>query len=207
MAVPQRRKVIRLCGDSGQLNENGVPCGNRVKRKGAKCAKHGGVGLAKARIQQERFLKHFARLGTITHASRQAKLDPTSHSGWMTTDPTYPERFEKAVQAANDELENEARRRAVIGVTKPILHKGEVVETVQEYSDTLLIVLMKGGMPEKYRERYDARISADAPIPVAVYIPDNNRMDAPRPSLGSGTQVAVIPPPVKEDAEGERADA
>ena len=35
---------------------------------------------------------------------------------------------------------------------KAVYHMGEVVGTEREYSDTLLIFLLKGAMPEKYHE-------------------------------------------------------
>ena len=34
-------------------------------------------------------------------------------------------------------------------------YKGEVVGTIRKYSDTLLIFLLKGALPEVYRERYE----------------------------------------------------
>ena len=61
-------------------------------------------------------------------------------------------RVAEAREEACDALEAEARRRAVEGVRKPVYYRGEIVGTVKEYSDTLLIFLMKGAMPEKYRE-------------------------------------------------------
>jgi hypothetical protein len=74
-------------------------------------------------------------------------------------------RFAAAWQAAEDEgtdvLEAEARRRAVDGVEKPIYHQGVCVGTVWEYSDTLLIFLLKGRRPEKYRDRQDVRHSGN----------------------------------------------
>ena len=51
---------------------------------------------------------------------------------------------------AADILEDEVDRRAVEGVEKPVgWHKGKPGGYVREYSDTLLIFLLKGDRPEK----------------------------------------------------------
>ncbi len=62
-------------------------------------------------------------------------------------------------------LEAEARRRAVEGVRKPVYCRGEIVGTVKEYSDTLLIFLMKGARPEKYRD--NVRVERTGPNDLA----------------------------------------
>lgn len=53
---------------------------------------------------------------------------------------------------AENVLEPEAYRRAIQGVEKPIYYRGEEVGTVTEYSDSLLIRLLQGAMPEVYRD-------------------------------------------------------
>lgn len=53
-----------------------------------------------------------------------------------------------------DALEDEARRRAM-GVAEDVYDgKGNVVGTRMRYSDLLLMFLLKGLKPEKYRENY-----------------------------------------------------
>jgi hypothetical protein len=49
-------------------------------------------------------------------------------------------------------LESEARRRAVDGVDEPVFHKGRICGTVRKYSDALLMFLLRGNAPEKYKE-------------------------------------------------------
>ena len=39
---------------------------------------------------------------------------------------------------------------------KPVYYRGEIVGTVKEYSDTLLMFLMKGWMPEEFRDNVRA---------------------------------------------------
>jgi hypothetical protein len=66
-------------------------------------------------------------------------------------------------------LEDEAMGRAVEGVEKPISVNGEL-KTIREYSDTLLIFLLKGAAPEKYRERYEHALGASSGGPPKIEI-------------------------------------
>jgi len=49
--------------------------------------------------------------------------------------------------------EDEADRRAIEGVQKPVYQQKELVGYVTEYSDNLLITQLKAGNPEKYADR------------------------------------------------------
>ena len=51
-------------------------------------------------------------------------------------------------------LEAEAWRRAHDGIEEPILYKGQVVTHVRKYSDLLLMFLLKGLRPEKFRDKF-----------------------------------------------------
>ena len=46
----------------------------------------------------------------------------------------------------------EAYRRAVLGVAEPVYQGGELVGTVQRYSDRLLEFLIRGRRPQTYRD-------------------------------------------------------
>lgn len=65
--------------------------------------------------------------------------------------------FEKKFQAAYDEglqsLEDECVRRAFEGVEKPVFFQGVQCGNVQEYSDGMMMFLLKGGRPEKFKDR------------------------------------------------------
>jgi hypothetical protein len=69
-------------------------------------------------------------------------------------DPAFAQEWEETLQQAMDiVLEPEAIRRAVEGVEKAVYYQGEPVGTVREYSDTLLIFLLKGWKSDRYKER------------------------------------------------------
>jgi hypothetical protein len=73
-------------------------------------------------------------------------------------DLTLQAALKEAEDAAADKIEAEAFRRAVEGVEKPVgWHKGKPGGYVREYSDTLLIFLLKGLRPERYKERVEMR--------------------------------------------------
>jgi len=114
------------------------------------------------------FLAAFAQTGNVTHSAEMADIDRRTHYDWLASDPTYERAFLDAREQAADRLEEEARRRAVQGTLRPVFYKGEEVGGIREYSDTLLIFLLKGVRPEKYAEhmkqdirqqvRMDARV-------------------------------------------------
>lgn len=110
------------------------------------------------------FLAAFAEVGNITRAAEIAKVSRQAHYEWMKEDPDYPAMFRDADQQACDRLEQEARRRAVEGTNKPVFHKGEQCGVIREYSDTLLIFLLKGALPEKYKDRVQQDINANVQI-------------------------------------------
>lgn len=120
--------------------------------------------------RQDAFLKEYKLCATITHAAEIALISRRTHYVWIEKDPTYAERFEEAKVEATDALVSEARRRAIQGVEEPILYKGEVVKIIKKYSDTLLIFLLKGALPEVYRERHELTGGGGAPL-----IPDPGR--------------------------------
>lgn len=131
--------------------------------------------MAKRRFRKIRhhkklaFLKAYARLGTITHAAEAAGINRDTHSDWLRKDPDYAEAFEEAKAAFAERLEHEAIRRAVEGYEEPVFQGGELVGTRLRYSDRLMELLLKGHLPDKYRERQEIRISGGDPIRVVLH--------------------------------------
>ncbi len=126
--------------------------------KKAATKKRKAVGSQRETAQKRRqaaFLGAYRQCATITHAAEAAKIARQNHYNWLAKDKKYQEAFAEAEVAATEALLQEARRRATKGVTEPILYKGKVVKTVQKYSDSLLMFLIKGALPEVYRERYE----------------------------------------------------
>lgn len=76
----------------------------------------------------------------------------------------FSKAWDEAVEIATDTLVHEARRRAVGGVKKPVgWYQGHAGGEVREYSDALLMFLIKAHRPE-YRDKIDANIQGDITI-------------------------------------------
>lgn len=103
-------------------------------------------------VKQRAFLAAYAKCGNLTAAAELAKTSRRNHYDWLAKDE-YRAAFDAAHEEACDVLETEARRRAVEGTERPVYQGGKQVGKVREFSDVLLIFLLKGARPEKYRER------------------------------------------------------
>jgi hypothetical protein len=140
------------------------------------------VSVATRQLQQHKkalFLDAFKQTGNITVSARRAAVDRSTYYRWCEHDDAFAAAARLAEQEAADVLEAEAWRRAVHGVRreKGVYHLGQQVatEVVTEYSDTLLIFLLKGVRPEKFRDRYDVTSAGArvAPLTVVVHeVPD-----------------------------------
>lgn len=74
-------------------------------------------------------------------------------------------RWKAAYADGVDVLEDEARRRAVDGIERPVYQGGVLVGAVTEYSDTLLAFALRGKKPETYNtERHEHTGKDGAPI-------------------------------------------
>jgi hypothetical protein len=124
--------------------------------------------------KQSRFCDALARCGHVQQAAKTVRCTTRSLYRARKRDPAFAAAWDAALNEAMDTLlEPEAVRRAVEGVVKPIFHLGKQVGKVREYSDTLLIFLLKGGKPAKYRERFEHTGGDGAPlIPAPVVSPD-----------------------------------
>lgn len=114
-------------------------------------------------IKKRAFLAAYAECGTVTRAAEIAGINRTTHYDWVREDPLYSKACDAAYEHAAERLEQEARRRAVEGTEKPVFYQGEVCGTVTEYSDTLLMFLLKGAKPDKYKDRVSNEVTVSTP--------------------------------------------
>lgn len=135
-----------------------------------------------AAVNQARFLAAFGVCGQIGKAARWCKLHRHAHYNWMQEDPTYPARFAEAEKKAIRTLRDEAVRRAHDGLRKPVWYKGKIVGYETEYSDTLLLGLLKGLDPE-FRDQSDIPAQAGSSfdnkvailLRIAAKLPEESR--------------------------------
>ena len=112
-----------------------------------------------AHPKKRAFLASFAVAGNVTVACEAAKVPRRTYYEWTEHDEDFARALTVAREEAAERLEEAARLRAVEGVRREtgVYHQGQLVATEVEvkYSDTLLIFLLKGLKPEKYRDRLD----------------------------------------------------
>lgn len=120
--------------------------------------------MTQTSYHKKRFLEHYKNLFVIGKACEATGICRKTVDRWRTGDSEFRESFEAARQDVTESLEKEAIRRAYEGVQKPVFQGGKLVGHVQEYSDTLLIFLLKGAAPDKYRERQEVTGKDGGPI-------------------------------------------
>lgn len=103
------------------------------------------------------FLAAYGECGSISKAAISADITRQAHYKWIKTDPDYAELFEATQEEAAQFLEDEAVKRATEG-----------------NSDTLLIFLLKGFRPDKYRDRWQGELTAKGPITFRVEYGDRD---------------------------------
>lgn len=129
---------------------------------------------AAKKSNQQAFLKAYRIIGTVSLACESAGIAVRTHYFWNSTDKEYAEEFAEAREYVSDMLEAEAIRRATAGVQRRVLYRGEQVMVKDEktgkltpliehqHSDTLLIFLLKGNRPEKFRDQFDVNVTSEA---------------------------------------------
>ena len=85
-----------------------------------------------------RFLAEFAICGNVLRAAQAAGVGRRTVYDWLKQDEAFERLHAEALEDALDALEEEARRRAVDGILKPVYQGGRLVGGIREYSDTLL---------------------------------------------------------------------
>jgi hypothetical protein len=147
---------------------------------------------ARTALMQARFLKEFAACGTVTRASRAAKVGRRTVYDWLERDAAFRELYEDALEEAVDMVEDEARRRAIKGTLKPVYQGGVQVGAIREYSDSLLLAILKGRRKDVFGDRHELTRKDGKALQTNVvlrYYPE---------SMRPKDQVAELPPPSDE---------
>jgi hypothetical protein len=124
------------------------------------------------------FLEAYSQTGNITRAAEISEVSRQSHYEWLKDDSDYPAAFKEADEKASERLEAEARRRAVEGTSKPVFYQGMVCGAIQEYSDTLLMFLLKGAKPQKYRDNVSMEHTGKDGSPIEIRNMSDAEIDA-----------------------------
>jgi hypothetical protein len=104
--------------------------------------------------RQDAFLEAYAKAGIISPAAAVAGISLDTIYSWTTQDTYgFKSRRAEAESIALGVLESEIHRRAVEGIDKDIIYKGEKCGTTKEYSDNLLMFRTKRLDP-KYKDNF-----------------------------------------------------
>jgi transposase len=132
---------------------------------------------------REAFLKALSSGHTITKAAELAGISRAALYVWRDAEDeagkAFAAEWEQALEEGIDRLEDEARRRAVDGVDKPVVAMGKIARNddgtvlmIREYSDTLLALMLRAKKPAQYRDRIDANVNLKGGLTVNIEGPD-----------------------------------
>jgi len=113
------------------------------------------------RKKQTDFILKFSEYASVSRACRLAKVPRGTIFRWLNNDTAFKKQYAGACEAALQRLEDEAVRRGFEGLAKPVYYQGKKIGTVREFSDTLLMALLKAKAPAKYRDRAKAFDTVD----------------------------------------------
>lgn len=119
---------------------------------------------------RESFLAGLADGLSVTGAAERAGVNRQSMYRERAGDPEFAVLWDDAVEAGTDKLEDEAWRRAYSGYDKPLVSQGKVVGTYIEYSDTLMVKLLQGRRPQKFKERVQNEHSGADGEPLTIRV-------------------------------------
>ena len=118
-----------------------------------------------------RFLAALRKGYSVAHACRLLRVSRVTVYKYRRENEAFRLEWEDAVQEGTDLLEDEVRRRALVGVKEPVFQKGIEVGQVTRYSDALLIFLLKGRRPEKFRDNVDLTSGGEKIKAPMVFLP------------------------------------
>jgi hypothetical protein len=98
---------------------------------------------AEGRARRRAFVAALHEGRSVTGAARAVGLNRTLLYKWRAEMPDFAAAWDEAVETAADLLEEEALRRALQGVQKPIFYRGEQIGAVTTYSERLLMFLLQ----------------------------------------------------------------
>lgn len=112
--------------------------------------RHARDSRAFSRARQARFLKVLAETGNVAKACDEIALSRGTAYWKRKHDPLFREAWDNIIEAAADNMEQEAYRRAVTGVDENVYYRDQLLETRKVYSDRLLGLLLAAYRPDRF---------------------------------------------------------
>lgn len=165
-------------------------------------------------VRQEAFLKFLSETGIVTTALEKAGIAYHTYATWQQRDEKFKEQVAEAVEISTQKMEAEAHRRAVRGVKKPVFYRGEEVGQIDEYSDGLLMFLLRSRRPDVYGDKVkiSGNLNHEGEIRIVEatdWYGNSDRLPAetfaphaPRVAVAVTVQSPVVRPPVEQDSNG-----
>lgn len=105
------------------------------------------------------FLAHYRVTGNVTRSAQAAGIHRQRFYDWSRDDRVFEDAAKAAAEESTELLEEEARRRAADGTVRerPVVYRGKVVatEVIREFSDGLLMFILRSRRPDKYGQKVD----------------------------------------------------
>jgi hypothetical protein len=110
--------------------------------------------------REAEFLEALAAGWSVKKAAETIGVARRTAYGWRGEDEDFARLWDDAVEAGTDLMEDEAIRRAVEGVPRPVFYQGQIVGSITEYSDFLLDRQLRARRKDKYSDRQEQHVSA-----------------------------------------------
>jgi hypothetical protein len=121
--------------------------------------------------KRDRFLSELAaHEGDVSAACSAIGVGRRSIYDWRENDEDFAAAWDDVVEASTEKLEREAYRRAHDGVEEPVFYQGEICGHVMKKSDTLLMFILKGRKPEKYRDNSKVELGGIGGGPLCIEV-------------------------------------
>jgi len=117
--------------------------------------------ITRTGVWKKKFLESLKAQGVVSQACDAAMVPRSTAYKHLKLDEGFASEWQEALEVATDTLEMEAVRRARDGTLKPVFQGGIEVGQIREYSDTLLIFLLKANR-EKFRNANNPSLNVDA---------------------------------------------
>jgi hypothetical protein len=108
---------------------------------------------------QQAFFDTLAMYGSVAKACDVAGVRAVEMYRMKKRYKEFSDMWDEAAEAGAFAMEDEARRRAYTGVETPVYQGKELVGHKKVYSDLLMIFLLKGKFPDKYRDRWEGKVA------------------------------------------------
>ena len=140
----------------------------------------------------------------VVTAKGSSGVDRTTHYWWMKNDPEYRKSFEEAREEACGLLEDEAVRRAYKGTLRPQAIGGGKVMMVTEFSDQLLMFLLKCRNPKVFGDRREDTMHIDGQLSVADVLRSRRQArEAAEAAAAKAAAITVDPQPLELESASE----